>query len=297
MQTILITGANGFVGQNLVQKLLQKRYKVVATGKGSCRLPFHDELFVFESMDFTEENEVAKVLQKYKPSVLVHGGAWSKPDDCELNKEEAYRINVTGTMNLLRQASHFKSFFIFLSTDFIFTGDQNIYTEESTANPVNYYGQTKMLAEEEVKKYPWDWSIVRTILVYGHCIKGRHNIVSMVADALQNNRALKIVDDQVRTPTYVADLVDGIIKIIEQQATGVFHLSGEDVLTPYQIACAVAKHLQLDESLITRVTQDSFQQPAKRPVRTIFDLSKAKRELGYMPTKFEEGLKNTFLTL
>lgn len=294
MQTILITGANGFVGQNLIQKLLQNKYKIVATGKGPNRLLFHDELFVFETMDFTDENEVATVLQKYKPSVLVHGGAWSKPDDCELNKEEAFRINVTGTVNLLRQAAQLKCFFIFLSTDFVFTGDQFIYTEESSACPVNYYGQTKLLAEGEVRKYPWDWSIVRTILVYGRCIKGRHNIVSMVADALQNNRAIKIVDDQVRTPTYVEDLAGGIIKIMVKHATGIFHLSGKEVLTPYQMACAVAKHLQLDESLITRVTQESFQQPARRPARTIFDLSKAKTELGYDPVSFEEGLKRTF---
>jgi dTDP-4-dehydrorhamnose reductase len=294
MKTILITGANGFVGQNLVQKLLKNKYKVIATGKGSGRLPIQDDQFVFESMDFTDENEVTRVLHKHKPSVLIHSGAWSKPDDCELNKDEAFRINVTGTVNLLRQAAQWNCFFIFISTDFVFTGDQDVYTEESTAYPVNYYGQTKLLAEEEVKMYTGDWSIVRTILVYGRCFNGRHNIVTMVADALQNNRAIKIVDDQVRTPTFVDDLVAGILKIIERKASGIYHLSGKDVLTPYQIACAVAWYLKLDESLITRVTQESFQQPAKRPARTIFDLSRAKAELDYEPVSFEEGLKKTF---
>ena len=204
------------------------------------------------------------------------------------------QVNVTGTVNLLRQAAKLQSFFIFLSTDFIFDGVQDVYTEESSAGPVNYYGQTKFLAEEEVKKYPWDWSIVRTVLVYGCCIKGRHNIVSMVAEAVQAGRTISIVDDQVRTPTYVEDLAEGIVKIMDKKATGIFHLSGEEVLTPYQMACAVAKYLQVDKNLVRRVTAESFQQPARRPARTIFDLSKAKRELGYQPISFREGLKRTF---
>lgn len=295
MQTILITGANGFVGQNLVQKLLLTQNPVIATGKGSSRLSFHDEHFVFEPMDFTDDSSVEKVFQKYQPAIVVHCGAWSKPDDCELNQEEAYKINVTGTRNLLKQAERLGSFFIFLSTDFIFDGIQDIYTEESSAGPVNYYGQTKLMAEEEVKDYPHEWSVVRTVLVYGRCLKGRHNIVSMVAEALQEGRSISIVDDQVRTPTYVEDLVDGIVSIIEKRATGIFHLSGEEVLTPYRMACTVARHLQLDEQLVKRVTANSFQQPARRPARTIFDLSKAKRELGYQPVSFEEGLRRTFI--
>jgi dTDP-4-dehydrorhamnose reductase len=297
MHSVLITGANGFVGQNLVQKLLLKKCKVVATGKDSCRLPFQAEQFIFETMDFTEEGEVEKIFQKHKPTIVVHCGAWSKPDDCELNRDEAYKVNVTGTIHLLRQAAKLRSFFIFLSTDFIFDGVQDVYTEENAAGPVNYYGQTKLWAEEEVKKYPWNWSIVRTVLVYGRCMKGRHNIISMVAEAVQAGRAISIVDDQVRTPTYVEDLAEGIEKIIEKRATGIFHLSGEEVLTPYQMARAVAKYLELDENLVRRVTADSFQQPARRPAQTIFDLSKAKNELGYQPVSFKEGLKRTFLTI
>ncbi|MCU7548246.1 SDR family oxidoreductase [Chitinophagaceae bacterium LB-8] len=293
MQKILITGANGFIGQNLVQKLLLKKNIIIATGKGASRLPFDTAQFVFESMDFTDEVSVEEVFQKHRPDVVVHCGAWSKPDDCELNREEAYKVNVTGTIHLLKKAAQLRSFFIFLSTDFIFDGVQNIYREESAADPVNYYGQTKFLAEEEVKKYPYDWSIVRPILVYGKCLKGRHNIVSMVAEALQEGRVISIVDDQVRTPTYVEDLVDGIISIIEKRCTGIFHLSGEEVLTPFRMACAVARYLEKDESLVKRVTADNFQQPAKRPGRTIFDLSKAKRELAYQPVTFEEGLRRT----
>jgi dTDP-4-dehydrorhamnose reductase len=294
MQTVLITGANGFVGHYLTEVLLSKNYKVIATGRGESRLSFSHQNFQYEPLDFTSEQQVKSVLQKHKPDVVVHGGAISKPDICETNKEEAYRINVTGTINLLQWAAELKSFFVYISTDFVFSGEKGIYHEEDETGPVNYYGQTKLLAEAEVLNYPFGWSIVRTVLVYGHPKSGRHNILTTVAETLKKGEMLNIFSDQMRTPTYVEDLAAGIASIIEKRAGGVFHLSGEDMLTPYQMACAVAGYLQLNQNLIKEVTEATFQQPAKRPPKTCFDLNKAKQQLNYKTTSFEEGLKKTF---
>ena len=97
-----------------------------------------------------------------------------------------------------------------------------------------------------------------------------------------------------RTPTYVGDLADGIIVVIEKKAKGVYHLSGEDILTPWQMAVKAAEYLGLDSSLINKVTAANFSQPAKRPPKTGFVIDKAKKELGYQPLSFEEGLKKTF---
>src|SRR5919199_4571779 len=164
MPTILITGANGFVGYYLTLQLLQQSYKVIATGKGENRLPFTDANFVYESLDFTDEENIKAVFEKYRPDVVIHGGAISKPDECELHKEKAYLINVTGTELLLQQATVYQSFFVFISTDFVFSGEEKRYKEEDATGPVNYYGQTKVLAEAAVRQYPHDWSIVRTVL-------------------------------------------------------------------------------------------------------------------------------------
>jgi dTDP-4-dehydrorhamnose reductase len=294
MQTILITGANGFVGYYLSQLLLQKGYRVIATGKGECRLPFKGENFIYQSFDFTSATEVQKIFEEYKPAIVVHCGALSKPDECELNKENAYLTNVTGTIYLLNAANTYKNFFIFLSTDFVFSGEKGMYKEDDERKAVNYYGITKMLAEDEVEKYKWDWAIVRTVLVYGKPFLNRQNILTNVAAALQRGEKLNVFNDQVRTPTYVEDLAVGILSILEKQKTGIYHISGKDVLTPYQMAMAVAEYLNLDATLINKVEEKDLDQPARRPLKTGFNISKAKNDLDYQPISFKEGLKKTF---
>ena len=292
---VLITGANGFLGYYLVQQLLRKSYSVIATGKGECRLPFiGQESFSYVELDFTDPFSVHDVFEFVKPDVVIHAGAMSQPDECEMNQMKAYLVNVEGTVQLLINAEECKSFFIFLSTDFIFAGDTGMYKEEDTPRPVNYYGRTKMDAEDAVKDYEHGWAIVRTVLVYGKNHSGRNNFLSIVKEKLEKGEEYKVVDDQFRTPTYVEDLAKGIVSVIEKRATGIFHISGNEMLTPYQMAIKTSEYLGLDNSFLKRVTASVFSQPAKRPPRTGFSIDKARKELGYDPVSFEEGLKKTF---
>ena len=292
---ILITGANGFLGFYLTEQLLAKNFSVIATGKGECRLPFnHDLNFQWISMDFTDPFSIHDVFENIKPDVVVHAGAMSKPDECEMDQMKAYLVNVEGTVQLLINSEELKSFFIFLSTDFVFDGERGMYNEEDPPRPVNYYGRTKLEAEEAVKEYEHAWAIVRTVLVYGKNHSGHNNILKIVKEKLEKGEEYNVVDDQVRTPTYVEDLANGIVCIIEKKATGVFHLSGKDILTPYQMAIKTAEHLRLDSSMIKKVTASSFTQPARRPLKTGFIIDKARSELGYEPLSFEEGLRKTF---
>ena len=266
MQTVLITGANGFIGSYL-SRILLPDYNIVATGKGPCRLDINHPRFRYKSMDFTNQNEVIEVLSSVQPDIIVHSGALSKPDECEQNKELAYHTNVTSTDFLLKEAYRLKSFFIFLSTDFVFSGEEGMYREDDSIAPVNYYGKTKVEAEALVKEYSFDWSIVRTVLVYGNPLGGRDNILTMVANNLKEGKPLKIFDDQVRTPTYVEDLAQSLKTIIDKKAIGIYHISGEDVRTPYQMAVEVAEHLTLDKSLIEKVTEQTFRQPARSALK------------------------------
>lgn len=292
---VLITGANGFLGHYLCGQLLDKGYPVVATGKGDCRLPYLcHPLFHSTKMDFTDIAAVNEVMEAKKPDIIVHAGAISKPDECELNKAFADKVNVEGTRNLLEAAGRQQAHFIFISTDFIFDGREGMYKEEDTGDPVNYYGHTKLKAEALVKQYSFAWAIVRTVLVYGKPLTGRGNILTVVKEKLEKGEEYSVFDDQVRTPTFVEDLAAGIVAIIEKKATGIFHLSGKDILTPYQMACKAADHLHLDKSQLKKVTAADFSQAARRPLKTGFIIEKARRELGYDPISFEEGLVKTF---
>ncbi len=292
---ILITGANGFLGHYLTELLLQKGHEVIATGKGDCRLPFTTQKgFEYHTMDFTDLVSSRKIFSQTKPRVVVHAGAMSKPDDCEKEQRKAYQANVEGTMNMLSVADEYRCHFIFLSTDFIFDGLSGMYSENDRPGPVNFYGKTKAEAEGVVKEYEYDWTIVRTILVYGKPIHGGANILTVVKEKLEKGEGYNVFDDQLRTPTYVEDLAAGVVSVIEKRARGIYHLSGEDALSPYEMACKAAQHLGLDMTLLKKVVADEFPQPARRPAKTGFVITKAKTELDFRPIRFAEGLVKTF---
>lgn len=288
---ILVTGANGFVGQYLVRHLMARGHVVIATGRGPDRSDFRHYPYKYLPMDFTRLDDVKKVFDRVAPSVIVHAGAMSRANECETKKELAYEVNVTGTKNLLKVSEKFKCLFVFLSTDFVFDGVKGMYTETDKPNPVNYYGQTKWEAEQLVQSYRYAWTIIRTVLVYGSPVSSTSNLLSIVKDKLKNDEPYSIVNDQFRTPTYIEDLVNGIRLIIERKAHGIYHISGEEMMTPFDMACQVALHYDLDINLLREVNASTFPEPARRPLRTGFNIDKAKKELGFSPISFyDEGL-------
>ncbi|RYY88143.1 MAG: SDR family oxidoreductase [Chitinophagaceae bacterium] len=291
MQTVLITGANGFVG-NYLSERLAPHLRVLATGKGDCRLSFNAPSLQYRELDITDRGAVEILLKEERPGCIIHAAAISKPDLCEQDRALANSVNVDGTRHLLEYAAG--AHFVYLSTDFVFDGEKGFYQEDDAQAPVNYYGETKRIAEELVRSYEGDWAIVRTVLVYGAPRAGRGNLLTMVADGLRAGKTLRIFNDQLRTPTYVEDLVEALARITFERKTGAWHISGADPRTPYEIAVEVARHLGLNETLIIPETEQSFAQPARRPPKTGFDINKARRELGYEPVSFEEGLRRTF---
>ncbi len=292
---VLITGANGFLGYYLTRQLLEKGFIVIATGKDECRSPFNDHPgFNYATMDLTDPFAVHDVFENFKPEMIVHAGAMTQPDACELDQWQASRVNVEGTVTLLINAQEQKSSFVFVSTDFVFDGERGMYTEEDMVNPVNFYGQTKAEAEEAVKEYAYNWAIVRTVLVYGEPVPGGRNLLTIVREKLEKGEGYDVFTDLQRSPTYVEDLASGIISIIEKRAKGIYHLSGAEIMTPYEMACKTADYFGLDRSLIKPVTASDLPQPAKRPMKTGFVIDKAKKELGFSPVSFDVGLQMTF---
>jgi dTDP-4-dehydrorhamnose reductase len=294
---IMVTGANGLLGQALIKQLVEKKYPVVATGKGPSRLIVAAlEGYEYKELDITDGPAVEAFVLEEKPSVIIHAAAMTQVDQCEINKQDCYNVNVTATRFIIDAAKLIKARFIFVSTDFIFDGNSGPYKEEDKPAPVNYYGSTKLVAEKAVMDSGLHWAIARTILVYGVApTTGRTNIVGWVKQSLENKMPIKMVTDQLRTPTFVYDLAAGIILMIEKNAGGIYHLSGDEKMTPYEMAIETAKFFGLDQGLISVSSSADIKQPAMRPPRTGFDISKAKKDLGYQPTSFKEGLKKIFL--
>ena len=290
---ILITGANGLLGQYLLMELAGKGATVLATGKGPSRLAgLLKEHMEYRELDITDNLAVNQLLQEFNPHVLIHGAALTQADYCELNKQECWNVNVTATGILLEAARKTGTFFLFVSTDFIFDGRNGPYKEEDFPGPLNYYGMTKLAAEKVVADWADHFAIIRTILVYGKTIDGtRSNIISWVQHELEQGHHIRVVDDQVRTPTYAGDLAKGILLVAAERATGVWHISGQEMLTPYQMSIRVAEALKLNKNLIEKTDASRFTQPAVRPLRTGFIIDKAMRELGYQPISFDEGIR------
>jgi dTDP-4-dehydrorhamnose reductase len=157
---------------------------------------------------------------------------------------------------------------------------------------VNYYGASKLAGEKVIMAgNKLNWCIARTVLVYGITSDlGRSNIVLWVKDSLEKGKTIQVVNDQWRTPTLAEDLAMGCFLAASKKATGIYNISGSDFITPYEIALMTAEYFNLDKSLIKPADSTTFTQPAKRPLKTGFIIDKAKRELGYKPHTFREGL-------
>ena len=288
---ILITGANGLLGQKLVGLLLQKdNVDVIATSRGKTRiLGLKPELY--HTLDVTSKTAVLNLFTTLQPDVVIHTAAMTQVDDCELNREDCKIANIDAVRNVVAGCQAVNAHLVHLSTDFIFDGKEGPLPEEAIPNPVNFYGESKLAAERIIMESELSWAIARTVLVYG-VVPGlsRSNIILWVKANLDNKKTIKVVDDQWRTPTLAEDLAQGCWLIAEKKARGIFNISGKDMLTPYDMAQLVANHFKLDDQYITRANASNFSQPAKRPAKTGFVIDKAIKELDYQPHSFAQGI-------
>ncbi|MDX2305092.1 MAG: SDR family oxidoreductase [Microscillaceae bacterium] len=294
MKKILITGSNGLLGQKLVHLLNQEPYntlyQIIASSRGENRVSAFQSLH-YESLDVSQAEDVNRVIGLLKPQIIIHTAAMTQVDQCETEKELCWSLNVKAVENLINACRENNSFLIHLSTDFIFDGDDGPYDEEATANPVSYYGESKLEAEKLLRESDIRWAIVRTVLVYGITeAMSRSNIILWVKKSLEEGKSIQVVDDQWRTPTLAEDLALGCVLIADQEKEGIYNISGKDFLSPYEMALQTADFFNLDKSLIVRTDGSKFSQPAKRPPKTGFIIEKARRELGYEPHSFKEGI-------
>jgi dTDP-4-dehydrorhamnose reductase len=288
---ILVTGANGLLGQKLVT-LLQpdKNVHLIATARG----PLVQKLNrgEFHQLNITDRSQVQAIVGKTNPDVIINTAAMTQVDLCETERDACVANNVTAVEYLVNACEANNVRLIHVSTDFIFDGSHGPLDEQAEPKPVNFYGESKLAAENLILKSEIHWCILRTVLVYGITADmSRSNIVLWVKKSLEEGKKISVVNDQWRTPTLAEDLATGCYLAAIKEATGIYNISGEDFITPYDIATRTARFFGLDSSLITATDSTKFKQPATRPLKTGFIIDKAKRELGYKPHSFEEGLR------
>jgi dTDP-4-dehydrorhamnose reductase len=291
MIKVIITGSNGLLGQSLLNLLLKdtQKYQVFGFSRGGNRSGRED--FSYTSIDITDEIILKKKIKQIQPDFIINTAAMTQVDDCENKKEACDLLNVTVVKWLSEVSNEINAHVIHISTDFIFDGIKGFYKETDKPNPLSYYGVSKLKSEEVLIQSRINFTILRTILVYGKVFDmSRSNIVLWVKEMLSKGKEITIVDDQFRTPTYVEDLALACKISMDKRAKGIYHISSNELLSVFEIAQQIATVFHLDKSLIKAISTSTLNQTAPRPAKTGFDLSKTNKELGFYPRSFKEDI-------
>ena len=254
MTKILVTGANGMLGQDLCPILEDEGFDVIETD--------------VDTLDITNPGMVKEVLSEKEPSIVIHCAAYTNVDKAEEDLETATKINVTGTENLARVCGENDITLVYISTDYVFDGKKGEkYTPSDTPNPINNYGLTKCQGEEAVRKFCKKYYITRTSWLYG--IHGKNFVETMIS--LAEKPELKVVDDQIGCPTWTVELSNGIVELLEDEAPfGTYHVCGSGVTSWYGFAKEIFEQCGLKVNLKPCETSE-FPRPASRPAYSAMD--------------------------
>jgi dTDP-4-dehydrorhamnose reductase len=288
-QKILITGSNGLLGSKLIRLLEKNQVDFLATSMGENR--FESFEIPYQKLDVTEESEVYAVLDSYRPDAVIHCAAYTHVDGCETDRDNCYQLNVKAVRNLARSAEEFGAHLIHLSTDFIFNGKDGPYLENSKADPLGYYGETKFLSEQLLEGCSSKYTILRTSIVYGYepHIK-RNNIILWLRQSFLDNKSVNIVDDQYRCITWAEDLAELCFLTAVSGKTGIYNATGAEYMSMLQLAKRMAKYYGASEKLIHAIKTEDLGQKAVRPPKTEMIINKAQKDLNYTPHSLEESL-------
>lgn len=291
MKKILVTGANGLLGQALLKKLNQD-FNIYAAGIEDSLFP---EIFsgrvTYQQLDIADQKSCRELVWGIKPDAIINAAAFTNVDDCEEEKELCWRVNVKGAENLANAARKNMALLIHLSTDYIFDGKAGPYSEEHKPNPLGYYGKSKLASENAVRMAGIPYAIIRTNVLYGTGVEVKNNFFLWVYHSLKNGKTINVVTDQFNNPTLAEELAEGIHLLIDKSKYGVYNIAGEEYLNRYDFALKVARVFGFREDLVKPILTENLQQKAPRPMRGGLKIQKAKTELEYRPKPLEQVLE------
>jgi len=273
MIKIAITGADGLIGSRIIEILREKFFFI----------PLSQAI-----MDITDRDAVNRVIKSINFDIFLHLAAYTNVDKAEVERKRAWQVNVEGTRNVFEAVFLKKKKFIYISTDFVFDGkkDSSPFFEDSTPNPISFYGKTKYEGEKIIGNQAM---IIRISYPYRAYFEQKNDFVRRIIENLKEKKVIKMVKDSVITPTFIDDICFALEHLLINYSPEIFHLVGKNALSPYEAGLLIAKIFRLSKSLIKEVFYEEFyKDKAKRPQ---YSDIRTKKNYFYPMNNFEEGLR------
>jgi len=294
---LLVIGASGLLGFKVAELAAKENFETFATYNFR---PVKLEGCSFFQIDKCRRDETQALVKKIKPDVVIDTAALHNVDYCETHQDEAWKVNVEGTKNVVEACREVGAKMIFVSTDYVFDGKKEFYTEEDIPNTLHYYAKTKFEAEKLVKQANEINAVARPSVIYGwnpgelaglQSSSGKSlNFVIWIINKLKKGEDVSIVTDQYSSPTLADNLAEALLAISKLNKQGLYHTAGKSCIDRFTFAKKIAEIFEFDGGLIKPVTSAMFKQVAERPERCCLDVSKAERELKVKFLTVEEGL-------
>lgn len=282
---ILVTGSNGMLGSDLVTELAST-YEVCGFGRKASQ----QNQIQYIQADLTKRSDVLGAITTLKPAIIIHTAAFTDVDDCELNPYQAFSVNVKGTEWVAQASDSVGATLFFISTDYVFDGNKQLpYNEEDLPNPLNVYGRSKFEAEEFLKSHCRSTWIIRSSWLFGSNGK---NFFRSVLQAVARNEKLRVVNDQKGAPTYTRDLAKALRSLIEKgnrvEGCRIYHLASAGAISWFQAAKKILEKINSKVEL-EAISSEKLKRPAKRPLNSVFDMARIKKDFGIQIRSWEEA--------
>ena len=280
----LVTGSAGLIGNQLVYDL-EKSGEIVYSCYNDVKplygIPIH--------LNLLNLKDITKIFKKIQPDIVIHSAALTDVEKCEVEQKLANSINVRATEVIATEVENISSYLMYISTDYVFDGNQGLYKETDLTNPLSNYGITKLSGEKIIQDKTSRWSIIRTSTPFGkHYLKKTFPV--WVYENLKINKKINILENQFTSPTYVPNLSEMILEIIFHRLEGFFHLAGSTKISRFEFAKMIATKFDLNLSLLNPVKIDSMPWKAIRPIDSSLDISKINTVLKTKPYTINQSL-------
>lgn len=284
MAKFLIIGASGQIGGALLKEALEAKHATLGTSyKQNLSEPN------FTTTDINDCDSIQKTFDQFKPEVVFACAALANVDYCQMHPEESRATNYDGIKRITDACNYSDSRLIFLSTDYVFNGKEGPYKEDAIPDPINFYGEHKLLAEQYVKANSKNHLIVRTTITFGNERVGK-NFYLVLKSKLSQGQEMKVPTDQFGSPSYNKSIAKALVELGDNDLQGVLNISSDSFLSRYEFALLIAKIFDLNEKLIIPVTTPELNQAATRPMKAGLIIDKAKSILKTKLMSAEEAL-------